>query len=117
MITPWGQSQHQYIITEGVYEVDTAGHGGILVRAAIATHLLSKAAIAKGWKWGQWIAYEEDCDWALFAYEQPALYTAAHDAQPGRYKPYTAEEIKQIARDCLSRWHTDYLEQVEGVTP
>lgn len=113
MHTPWGSSQHTHQITEGVYEVDTAGHGGILVAQYVVDTLLSPAAIAKGWHYGPYYAYEEDCDWAIFAYEQPELYAAAHTAERG-YKPHTAEEIKQIARECLTRWHADYLAEVEG---
>ncbi len=62
MNTPWGASQHQHTITGGVYEVDTAGHGGILVERRVAPTLLSPEAIALGWAWGQYYAYEEDCD-------------------------------------------------------
>jgi hypothetical protein len=111
MMTPWGASQHQHKITEGVYEVDTAGHGGILVSIAAATHLLSPKAIERGWRWSQWYAYEEDCDWALFAYEQPALYTAARTKQG--CTPRTAEDMQQIARGCLERWHPMYFNDEE----
>lgn len=113
MLTPWGPSQHSHKITEGVYEVDTAGHGGVMVGTAVATQLLSPAAIEHGWKWGSWYAYEEDCDWAIFAYEQPELYAAARNALDG-YTQRTPEETKQIARDTLARWCLDYLIKVEG---
>lgn len=109
MNTPWGPSQHQHKITEGVYEVDTAGHGGILVDVDVAPELLSPAAIERGWHWGQWYAYEEDCLWAFFAYEQPGLYAAARKKQG--CIPRTAEETKQDARETIILFYPSYLEQ------
>src|SRR5260221_12785686 len=50
MITPWGQSQHQHKITDGVNEVDTAGQAGSLIRTAASTRLLSPASSVKSWK-------------------------------------------------------------------
>lgn len=113
MNTPWGPSQHQYKIAEGVWEVDTAGHGGILLTPAAALRLLSPAARERGWRTGQWLAYEEDCDWALFAYEQPELYAATYNAQRPGQPPRTPEQIRAMARESLARWHTAYLEAVE----
>ncbi len=117
MNTPWGYAQHQHKITDGVYEVSTAGHGGILVRADVASNLLSPDAIAKGWLWnGREYSYEEDCDWAIFAYEQPHLYAEALNREYRRGGGFsrghevTAERYKQLAYECLTRWHTDYLD-------
>src|SRR2546428_14183006 len=76
MLTPWGVSSHQTQITDGVWLVETARHGGILVRRRVAHTLLSPEAMARGKSWGSWLVYEEDCDWSLFAYEQPLLYAA-----------------------------------------
>lgn len=111
MKTPWGLSQHKYSITEGVFEVDTAGHGGILVHVSVAKDLLSPEALALGWQWGEWYAYEEDCDWAIFAYEQPALYATARNQQG--CTPRTPEETKQNAREIILILYPDYLSQKE----
>ena len=111
MHTPWGVSSRQTHITNGVWFVETARHGGILVRRLVAHTLLSPEAITRGQSWGSWLAYEEDCDWSLFAYEQPLLYAAAC-TEPSS-PPRTAEEIQQVARECLSVWHPDYLARVE----
>lgn len=69
MNTPWGSSQHQKKLQEGVYEVSTAGHGGIMVDAKIAIDILTPQARAHGMKHGPWLCYEEDCQWAIPAYE------------------------------------------------
>ena len=111
MLTPWGVSSHQTHITDGVWFVETARHGGILVRRHVAHTLLSPEAIVREKAWGSWLVYEEDCDWSLFAYEQPLLYAAAC-TEPGS-PPRTAEEMQRAARECLSLWHPDYLALAE----
>lgn len=111
MHTPWGVSSYHTRITDGVWLVETARHGGVLVSRIVAHTLLSPEAIARGKSWGRWLAYEEDCDWSLFAYEQPLLYATAC-AEPGS-PPRTAEEIQRAARRCLLIWHPDYLARVE----
>lgn len=115
MMTPWGNSQHAYKICEGVYEVDTAGHGGIMIGKRVAEKLLSEHARAKGEVFGVWLCYEEDCDWAVFAYEQPALYAAARARAGCSLK--TPEETKQGARETLQSWKQIYLLTVEPETP
>jgi hypothetical protein len=111
MLTPWGVSAHQTRITDGVWFVETARHGGILVRRHVAHTLLSPEAITRGMAWGSWLVYEEDCDWSFFAYEQPQLYAAAC-TEPG-CSPRAAEEIQRAARECLLLWHPDYLARAE----
>jgi hypothetical protein len=115
MHTPWGTSQHQHRIDAGVWEVDTAGHGGILVSKNAAKRLLSPEAIELGWKWLQWYAYEEDCGWAVFAFEQPELYTACRTRQG--CTPRTAEETRREARETLAEYFPAYLAMVEKNLP
>ena len=106
-----GVSSQQIQITDGVWLVDTAGHSSVLVGQRVAHTLLSPEAIARGMCWGSWLVYEEDCDWSLFAYEQPLLYAAACTEQG--YPLRIAEEMRQVARECLLLWHPDYLARVE----
>jgi hypothetical protein len=44
MFTTWGISPTPTQITDGVYEIDTAGYGGIMVNVEVAQKLLSQAA-------------------------------------------------------------------------
>jgi hypothetical protein len=110
MRTPWGPSQRQCKMVPGIYLVETAGHGGILIEP-YAQRLLSKAAREHGWDWGPCLAFEEDCDWAMVAYELPEVYARAWERFGG--KRQTAEEIKVVALECLQRWNTEYLRERE----
>lgn len=114
MPTPWGKADSKYLITKGVYEVTTPGHGGILVGKAVARKLLSPKAIACGFPWASYYAFEEDCDWSAFVYEQPEIYTKAwseHNPITSKENPekYTAEAVKADAMESLKRWHEDYF--------
>src|SRR3990167_9593995 len=82
--TPWGKADSVYKICDRVLEVNTPGHGGILVGKAAARRLLSPKAQAVGFEWAQYIAFEEDCNWAGVVYEEPEIYAAAWVAKnPG----------------------------------
>lgn len=104
--TPWGEAQHQQEICDGVYTVDTAGHGGIMVHARVARSLLSELALAKSEHWDEWYCFEEDCDWALFGYECPDLLAPLLGKTP--------EALKQDAYDCLIHYHVGYLAMVKA---
>lgn len=95
MKTIWGQIQHQHKLAGGVYEVDTASHGGIIVSTKVADRYLSHLAkeIAGEPKYGYY-HFEEDCDWAVFAYENPTIVRA---------------EMRKYYMESLKRWNSDYL--------
>ncbi len=57
----WGEVQHCRTIANGVYEVSTAGHGGVMIDVEIAPHILSPEAVQKGYRDGIYYCYEEDC--------------------------------------------------------
>lgn len=102
MLTPWGKSQTSEKMAEGVYEVTTAGHGGILVGKQVAREKLSEQAQAIGREFGSWLAFEEDCAWAAVAYEHPEWFV-------GLFTPsMTEERIKMQAGDTLARWYPEY---------
>jgi hypothetical protein len=112
METPWGTAQQQYAITDGVYEVHTAGHGGIIVAERVAADLLSQQAMDHAWKWCKWYAYEEDCAWAIFCLEQPDLYTSFCLR---RGLSWSAEKIRSLAREMVELAYPDYLAAKDGV--
>ena len=60
MWTPWGPSQHQARIAEGITQVSTAGHGGIKLSPKRQQELQQKFPHFQAWAGGSW--YEEDCD-------------------------------------------------------
>ena len=114
MPTPWGKADYVHHICKGVVEVGTPGHGGILVGKAVARKLLSPKGQAIGREWNQYLAYEEDCDWSLFAYEQPELYNESRKIScsttyASNPEKFTVEETKRYAAETLKRWHQDYF--------
>ena len=60
--SPWGEVQTCRVIADGIYEVSTAGHGGIMILSELAPHILSPEALQKGIRESGYYCYEEDCD-------------------------------------------------------
>ncbi len=58
----WDEVQSCNTIANGIYEVSTAGHGGIMIDADLAPHILSPEALKSGVIDGGYYCYEEDCD-------------------------------------------------------
>ena len=114
MPTPWGKADYKYSLLPGVFEVGTPGHGGIMVGKAQARKILSDKAIKLGTEWNQYITFEEDCQWALFVYEQPELYAKFwKEKNPimtsEKPEAYTPEAWKESARQTILRWEPEYF--------
>ena len=58
--SPWGKVQMSDQFADGVYEISTARHGGIMIRETDAKGLLSPETIAAGGSEHGWLYYEED---------------------------------------------------------
>lgn len=99
MKTIWGQTQKQKKLAEGVYDVDTARHGGIIVADNVADKYLSAAAKEVADHAYGWWHFEEDCDWAVFAYENKGLCPSN----------WTDEMIMR----SLENYNMGYLEKVK----
>jgi hypothetical protein len=117
--SPWGQIDSSKQITRGVRLVGTPGHGGIMVTRNFAATHLSSSAIARGEVYGNYVCYEEDCDYAIVEYEllRARLVTAAdlyHGTPTGATKS-EAEILAQLAKS-LSSWNADYLMEI-GIQP
>lgn len=76
MFTPWGLSQQVEKFTRGFSQVFTASHGGYMIAKGFAEKHLSKKAISMGMEYGNYLAFEEDCLWAIPAYELREYWTA-----------------------------------------
>jgi hypothetical protein len=81
MRTPWGQSQTQHKVADGITEVTTAGHGGTIVsedRQKVIQAMFPKvvpfAHRGTGFGGGQGY-YEEDCDWCIPVLVWPEFWT------------------------------------------
>lgn len=60
--SPWGAVQECTEIDHGVFEVSTAGHGGIMIADDLAEHILSDKAREIGFIEDGWHCFEEDAD-------------------------------------------------------
>ena len=95
METIWGKIQTSHRLADGVADVTTASHGGIVVDKEVANNFLSKEAIQTAdYKNGHYY-FEEDCDWAVFAFENPTI---------------VPQNWLQYIEDCLNRWNQGYIE-------
>lgn len=70
--SPWGSIQYSAQIAPGLRQVSTASHGGLLLSHGAAERLhISPMALSLGNRWQDGWAYEEDCEWAILAWEIP----------------------------------------------
>ena len=59
--SPWGEVQSYTLIAKGIFEVNTATHGGVLILREYAEHLLTEEARKCGFEYGRYLCFEEDC--------------------------------------------------------
>src|ERR1700758_1777363 len=97
MFSPWGMSDSEKHYERGLTWVGTPSHGGFLVGKAYARKHLTAAAIAEGALFGQYLAFEEDCDAAIILFELPQTREG--------FSNVTEEDLLL----SLSRWHPRYL--------
>ena len=100
MPTPWGKARTMQELAEGIFWVETADHGGLLIEKARARALLSEQALKLGQLWEQYVAYEQESAMAVVFYEHPELY------------PWAEEELtEKLAADSLRLSYPDYFAQ------
>jgi hypothetical protein len=73
---------------------------------------LCPAAIKKGLRFLNWLCYEEDCNWAIVAWELPDYWDRAFAQSSPSFRANPRPHLLQ----SLSRWHPDYLIE-KGVEP
>jgi hypothetical protein len=93
--SPWGKMQTCRRIIPGVYTVTTPGHGGLLVHESVYKKLTPYTQSA-GIPSDEYYGYEEDCDYALIAFE---LKLEQFNISDTLYS--------------LCNWHTKYVSQPE----
>lgn len=100
MSTPWGRALTRQELAEGVFWVETAEHGGLLIETIQARTLLSDKALKVGQPWESFLAYEQEYDMMVVFYEHPELY------------PWVEEELtEKLAADSLHLHHPEYFRQ------
>ena len=83
--TPWGPAQHVIPVADGIWQVDTAGRGGIKLDAKRNRKVPKGARLQSGW-------YGEGCEWSIAVLSNPDAFT---------------EEALGFARDILRGWCSD----------
>lgn len=86
--TPWGRADTVTKIADGIYRVDTPGHGGYWLSRSRNAVVRKRIPLFKTFAGGPW--YEEDCDWAVVV-----------AAFPECFKPEKVEIAKNTIRQGL----------------
>ena len=107
MNTPWGKADYIKNVAPCAYWVGTPGHGGLMIARGTAKKVLTAACVKRGQVFSGYLAYEEDCQYALVAYERPEWFI-----REGR----DADKVKEDALKTLSAWNADYLIE-RGIEP
>lgn len=134
--SPWGEVQNCTIIANGIYDVSTEGHGGIMVASGLAPYILTGAALRVGFQEGGYYCFEEDCDASVplrELYDTGILKTEEYfkyysipseqpEAKDGRiyfYKATQSEKAEFIKRwnrsidESLQQWNGEYWKAYE----
>ncbi len=59
--SPWGRVQFCQVLCPGVFQISTAGHGGVMALNSVAKEVFSEEARSYGMPWNGYLCYEEDC--------------------------------------------------------
>lgn len=110
--SPWGAVQECTEITHGVFEVSTAGHGGIMIADDLAEHILSDDARKIGFIEDGWHCFEEDADAQIPLRELLDKSIMDKDKYFAEKYHSTFEEkdewFDKAINDSISAFHPDY---------
>ena len=105
MLTPWGVALMVHVLDDGIFWVQTAEHGGVLLEQPQAEELLSAKARVLGIWWHEFLSFEQDDTLLVVFYEHPELY------------PWAEENLIQpLAESYLRANHLDYFNAPLPVT-
>ena len=132
----WGEVQNCTTIANGVYDVSTDGHGGVMVAAVLAPHILTPEALNIGFIENGYYCYEEDCDANVpfrelydkgilnkdRYFQEYRVKSERPEAQNGyvHYKEATEQEKTNFlnlwnknTNESLEHWHSEYWQAHE----
>lgn len=133
----WDEVEHCTTIANGIYSVTTAGHGGLMISAELAPHILSPEALKIGDRDGGYYCYEEDAaeciplrelydkgilkptDDYFTHYIIPSELPEAKDGRISFNKATESEKAAFIKRwnksidESLARWNGEYWQAHE----
>jgi len=106
MQTPWGSAQHITTYEPGIVSVSTAGHGGFMAKKDWAEKNLTEAARNQGFFENGHYCYEEDCKWAIAAFEIPQHWPRIFEYMKDCDTP---EQQRAYLIKTISAWDAQYL--------
>jgi len=107
--SPWGEVQNYTLIAKGIFDVNTASHGGILILTKYADHLLTEDARKCGSVCGCYLCFEEDCAAPVAIRE--LLDKGIMKAPVNEH--YKEGEYSEIINGCIKRWNPEYWQARE----
>lgn len=107
-LSPWGAVQYCEEMNEGIYFVETAGHGGIMIETEYAKEILSPEALRCGFKENGYLNFEEDCAAAVAQRE-------FLDKEIWKIPDYVKDktEYEDSLNDSIKRYFPEYWEKRE----
>lgn len=123
--SPWDYVQNCTTIANGIYDVSTEGHGGVMIVAELAPHILSPEALEIGFIENGYYCYEEDCDASVPLRElydkgilneeqyfrEYRVKSARHEAQNGYVSFREATESEKV--NFLNGWSNSVDESLK----
>lgn len=118
----WGEIQHQKKLGEGIWDFETAGHGGIVVDVAVRPELAEfKTEVLFALRNGKlfirpseqhFAAFEEDCEAVKVEWTYPSIMGAVAKLfkVEGDIDEWKAKR-KAVLENSLKRWNPDWLSQ------
>ena len=112
----WGEVQSYHRINKGIYEVSTAGHGGVMMPVQIGRYLLSQEARRIAEREHGYLYFEEDCNWSVAFRELldkgifenlEEYYKEMYSMGPKSFNTWL-KDLDEITTTSLKRWHNDY---------
>lgn len=97
--SPWGHVKTVHTLCKGVYEVDTAIHGGIMIAEKMKDNYLAKYAQGMAVTWGSFLCYEKDSMASIALCElldrKLIKCTPGFCGTPENFEKYIDEKIQQ----------------------
>ncbi len=100
--SPWGSIQSGHKLCNGVYNVSTASHGGIMVSEDIAENSFSEAALNCAFRYNGYYCFEEDCDAPV------ALRELLDKKLINGFFHFNAEQLSEVVNRSIQNWHPEY---------
>jgi len=97
--SPWGPVQTSKELAPGIWQVTTAGHGGIKLSRERNAGVPKYMRAEGGW-------YEEDCQWSIVAVVHPIGFQRSC---PTKDDPFRCE--MDVAYSTLKNWYPEHYEQ------